>query len=223
MILVDHEIKKAVKDGELVIKPFNEENVGAVSYDVTLSNHFTIYTNQLFDPLNEVEYESFSIDEDECIILVPFHYEIFYDQDLERLVFRTRCQTDLIVDPDEINLASLDDSFAIFSAVLASTNEYIKLPDYISAEYTGRSSLGRIFLQSHQTAGWLDAGFEGTVTLELIALDCPVILHPNMKIGQLIFYKHEKCDVPYWKRKSSKYFKQVGATPSRLHLDYEED
>ena len=220
MILVDHEIKKAVETGELIIDPFIEEYVGATSYDVTMSSHFTVYANQVFDLPEPIDYKSFSISDNESIVLVPSYYDTFYDSDQELLIFRSKYQPDLTLCPDEINLATFNDEYAIFTAVLASTNEYVKLPDTISAEYTGRSSLGRIFLQSHQTAGWLDAGFEGTVTLELIALDCPVILHPNMKIGQLIFYKHNKCDVPYSRRKSSKYNKQVGATPTRIHLEY---
>jgi len=221
MILVDYEIKKAVESGELIIDPYKEENVGPTSYDLTLSPHFTVYSNQIFDLQNEPSYESFRIKDDESIILAPAHFEVLYDEDEEVLAFRSRNRLDLLLDPEEINLAVINNEFAVYSSILASSYEYIKLPDNISAEYTGRSSLGRIFLQSHQTAGWLDAGFEGTITLELIALDCPVILYPHLKIGQLIFYKHGKCEVPYNKRKSSKYNKQVGAIPTRIHWELE--
>lgn len=219
MILVDREIKKAVETGELTIEPFIEENVGPTSYDVTLSPHFVYYPHQIFDTRQEIEYGSLTIKEDECIILSPPHYTVLYDDSQDLVVFRTKNQMDMAICAEDINLAVIDDTYAIFTSLLASTNEYIALPSHISAEYTGRSSLGRIFLQTHQTAGWIDAGFEGTITLELMALDCPVILYPYMKIGQLIFYKHNKCEIPYGKRQSSKYHRQMGATPTRLHLE----
>ena len=220
MILVDHEIKRAIESGEIVIDPFDENNIGPTSYDVTLSPHFTVYTNQVFNLQSEPEYESLKIKENECITLIPPFYEALYDDSQELLFFRVKGQIDVPLDPEQVNLANIDGDYAIFTSVLASTNEYIKLPEHISAEYTGRSSLGRIYLQSHQTAGWIDAGFEGTITLELIALECPVVLYPYTKIGQIIFHRHNKCSVPYCKRKTSKYNKQVGAVPSRIYLDF---
>jgi len=221
MILVDREIKKAIETGELVIEPFIEDNIGPASYDVTLSPHFVYYPPQVFNVYEEPEYSSFRISDDECIILMPPHYDVLYDDVDDMLVFRSKHHLDLYIDPELIHLAEYEKGYAIFSTILASTNEYIKLPEYMSAEYTGRSSLGRMFLQSHQTAGWVDSGFEGTITLELVALDYPVILYPHIKIGQLIFYRHSKCDTPYCRRKSSKYNKQSGATPTRLYMDFE--
>jgi len=218
MILVDHEIENAINSNKIIIDPYTKNNIGPTSYDVTLSPHFTVYSNQIFDITQELESKSIKIKENESIILSPPHFEVFYENN--NIVFRSKYQSDLIVKPDDINLALINDEFAIFSAVLASTNEYIKLPGDISAEYTGRSSLGRLFLQSHQTAGWIDAGFEGTITLEMIALDCPIILYPYVKIGQLIFYKHNSCKTPYYKRQSSKYNKQVGAVSSRINFDF---
>lgn len=229
MILTDNEIINAVKSKEIVIDPFNEENVGPTSYDVTLSTNFTVYPTQVFDVADENKGLPFEVKENESIIITPPHFDVFewYDVETGRtlIVFRQRShrmmhQLDMYVDVDEINLAIPWGEYAVYTNVLGSTNEYIKLPDNISAEYTGRSSLGRLFLQSHQTAGWIDAGFEGTITLELTALEYPIILYPNIKIGQLIFHRHNKCNIPYNKRLSSKYNKQIGAVASRIHLDF---
>lgn len=218
MILVDYEIEDAIKSKELIIDPYYKNNIGPTSYDVTLSSNFTLYPIQIFDISDDIESESIIIKENESIILSPPHFDVFYENDY--IVFRSKYQSDLVINPNDINLALNENDFAIFTAVLGSTNEYIKLPDNISAEYTGRSSLGRLFLQSHQTAGWIDAGFEGTITLEMVALDCPIILYPNVKIGQLIFYKHNSCKTPYFKRNTSKYNGQVGAVPSRINFDF---
>ena len=100
--------------------------------------------------------------------------------------------------------------------VLATTVEYIKLPDYITAFVEGRSSLGRLGLFI-ENAGWVDAGFEGSITLEFFnANSKPLKIYPNMRICQLVFAKmEESAENPY----RGKYFRQVGVMPSKIHLD----
>lgn len=102
------------------------------------------------------------------------------------------------------------------SFVLATTMEYIKLPDDISAQVEGRSSIGRMGLFI-QNAGWVDAGFEGEITLELYNAGPNYIkLSPGHRIGQLVFHKMTTlADKPY----RGKYQGQMGATGSRKHLD----
>jgi dCTP deaminase (dUMP-forming) len=221
MILTDNEIINLVENEKIIIEPFIESNVGPSSYDVTLSNNFVTYDTQLLNPKEEVQYQSFNIAIDKCVILVPPHFNVCYD-DEGYLYFKNESyEKDIIIDANQINLDIINGGYAIFSSLLGSTNEYIELPSNISAEYTGRSSLGRLFLQSHQTAGWIDAGFKGTITLELFALDQPIILYPGMKVGQLIFYEHNNnCSVPYCRKKSAKYNNQIGAIPSRMYLDF---
>ena len=110
--------------------------------------------------------------------------------------------------------------YVVEGGVLGTTNEYIELPNDICAQYQGRSSLGRVFLTSHQTAGWIDAGFKGKITLEIVAFDKPVILYKNQRIGQLIFSKLlSPADVGYSERKTSKYAYQKTVMPSLIHLD----
>lgn len=76
--------------------------------------------------------------------------------------------------------------------LLGSTVEYFSIPSDISARFEGKSSLGRIGLLTHVTAGFIDPGFEGEITLELTNLSPHIIaLRPGMKIGQVCFYKME--------------------------------
>lgn len=100
--------------------------------------------------------------------------------------------------------------------VLATTMEYVKLPDNLTAFVEGRSSLGRMGLFI-QNAGWVDPGFEGEITLELFnANRCAIELHTGRRVGQLVFAKMDNsAQNPY----RGKYQGQRGATGSRVYLD----
>jgi dCTP deaminase len=101
---------------------------------------------------------------------------------------------------------------------LASTYEVVTLPDDIAARLEGKSSLGRLGLLTHSTAGFIDAGFSGHVTLELSNVaTLPIKLWPGMKIGQLCFFRlSSPAEAPYGAGASgSRYQGQRGPTPSR--------
>ncbi|MEW1957705.1 dCTP deaminase [Kineococcus sp. NPDC059986] len=102
--------------------------------------------------------------------------------------------------------------------VLGSTYEVVSLPDDISARLEGKSSLGRLGLLTHSTAGFIDAGFSGHVTLELSNVaTLPITLWPGMKIGQLCFFQlSSPAEQPYGTGSAgSRYQGQRGPTPSR--------
>lgn len=102
--------------------------------------------------------------------------------------------------------------------VLGSTYEVISLPDDIAARLEGKSSLGRLGLLTHSTAGFIDPGFSGHVTLELSNVaTLPIKLWPGMKIGQLCFFRlSSPAEHPYGSEKyGSRYQGQRGPTPSR--------
>jgi dCTP deaminase len=108
--------------------------------------------------------------------------------------------------------------------VLGSTYERISLPDDIVARIEGKSSLGRLGLLIHSTAGFIDAGFSGHITLELSNVaNLPITLYPGMKIGQVSFLQMTTpADVPYGSSKvGSKYQGQRGPTPSRYWENFE--
>jgi dCTP deaminase len=108
---------------------------------------------------------------------------------------------------------------------LASTLERIRLPDDLVARLEGKSSLGRLGLLIHSTAGFIDPGWDGHVTLELSNVaNLPITIYPEMKIGQLSFVQlTEPAETPYGSGElGSKYQGQQGPTPSRYYENFRE-
>ena len=107
--------------------------------------------------------------------------------------------------------------------VLGSTYEGVTLPDDVAARLEGKSSLGRLGLLTHSTAGFIDPGFSGHVTLELSNVaTLPIKLWPGMKIGQLCFFRlSSPSEHPYGASiYGSRYQGQRGPTPSRSHANF---
>jgi dCTP deaminase len=108
--------------------------------------------------------------------------------------------------------------------VLGSTLERIKLSDDLVARLDGKSSLGRLGLLIHSTAGFIDPGWDGHVTLELSNVaKLPITIYPGMKIGQISFMQMtEPATTPYGSSAiGSKYKGQEGPTPSRYFKNFE--
>lgn len=106
---------------------------------------------------------------------------------------------------------------------LASTYEKVKMPGNVAARFEGKSSLGRMGLFTHITAGFIDPGFEGHITLELYnALPMYVGLTPGMKIGQLCFmYMCKSADHEYGSNGTGSHYQgQRGPTRSRMHENF---
>jgi len=104
--------------------------------------------------------------------------------------------------------------------VLAETLECIGLPDNIVATIEGKSSIARLGVTLHQTGGWIDAGFRGTITLEMANVNSrPVKVYAGMPIGQLVFYTTERAERPYDQKGDAKYLDQRQATLSRYHAN----
>mgnify|MGYP001362596037 CR=1 FL=1 len=110
--------------------------------------------------------------------------------------------------------------------VLGSTLERLTLPNNLVARLEGKSSLGRLGLLIHSTAGFVDPGWDGHVTLELSNVaSLPITLYANMKIGQLSFMElSEPAETPYGDPSlGSKYQGQRGPTPSRYWKNFSEE
>ena len=110
--------------------------------------------------------------------------------------------------------------------VLGSTLERLRLPDDLVARLEGKSSLGRLGLLIHSTAGFVDPGWDGHVTLELSNVaNLPITLYANMKIGQLSFMElSEPAETPYGSPSiGSKYQGQRGPTPSRYWQNFPQE
>jgi dCTP deaminase len=118
-----------------------------------------------------------------------------------------------------------DDPFVLHPGefALGSTYEVITLADDLAARVEGKSSLGRLGLLTHATAGFIDPGFSGHVTLELSNVaTLPIMLWPGMKIGQIcVFGLSSPAEHPYGSSVyGSRYQGQRGPTPSRSHLNF---
>ncbi|MGA4507801.1 dCTP deaminase [Propionibacteriaceae bacterium G1746] len=137
-----------------------------------------------------------------------------------------------VIDPadDQPDLTRLveptgDEPFVLHPGefVLGATYEQVTLPDDIAARLEGKSSLGRLGLLTHSTAGFIDPGFVGHVTLELSNVaNLPIKLYPGMKIGQLCFFQlSSAAQNPYGSAvNKSRYQGQRGPTASRSHLNF---
>ena len=121
--------------------------------------------------------------------------------------------------------ATKDEPFVLHPGefVLGTTFEKVSLSNKVVARLEGKSSLGRIGLLIHSTAGFVDPGFSGYLTLELSNVaNLPIMIYPEMKIGQISFYylnspsEATYCSEAY----GSKYQGQEGPTPSRSHSDF---
>ena len=176
-VLVDWQIRDAIKSGKIKIDPFDENLIQPNSLDVRLGNHFVWYnpSENIIDP-----YRKDSINQD---------------------FSETRAES-IIIEPGDF--------------ILAETLEVIGLPDDIVATIEGKSSIARLGLSLHQTGGWIDAGFQGTITLEMANVNKrPIQIYSGMPIGQFVFYKTEHAEKPYNKKCDAKYNNQKNATISK--------
>ncbi len=110
--------------------------------------------------------------------------------------------------------------------VLGSTAEYVKLPDNLVARLEGKSSLGRLGLLIHSTAGFIDPGWDGHVTLELSNVaNLPITIYYGMPIGQISFMRMDgPVESPYGSQSmESKYQGQAESTPSRFYQNFERE
>lgn len=201
MILSDRDIKARIAKGDLLVEPMEEHQVGPSSLDVRLGNRLRVFKltdHAVIDPLNYSD---------------PLKAE------------RTNESGTKVEVHEYTDLYTMAKPFIIHphDFVLGSSMEKIRLPADLAARLDGRSSLARIGLITHSTAGWIDPGFEGHVTLEMTNIGkIPVKLYPGMRVGQLIFYQlSSPAEVPYNMRQQSKYRKEKGATESRLNEDHE--
>lgn len=177
MVLSDKTILREIREGRIIIEPFNKEYLNPVSVDLTLAPTFKIYTEEILDPRKPNATKEFTIGEQGAVL-----------------------------EPGEVYLYAC--------------NERIGVKGNIRAKVEGKSSLGRLGLFVHVTAGFIDPGFEGSLVLELVATK-PIRIYPNMKICQVEFaYVEGQIAEPYDKKEGSKYHGQVGVQESKYHENY---
>ena len=191
---------------------FVNEKGDMVLSDVTIKEYISD-GKIVIDPLGE-----------NCI--QPASIDVRLDEHI--LVFRNSRRPFIDVRADmsdmtEMEIAKEDQPFMLHPGefVLGSTLEHIEVPDNLVARLEGKSSLGRIGLLIHSTAGYVDPGWKGNLTLELSNVaNLPITLYPGMKIGQLSYAElTTPAAVPYGSPSlGSKYQGQNLPTASRIHL-----
>ncbi len=185
MILPDHEIKKYLEEGKIVIEPLDspEVQIQPAWVDLRLGNEFRVFkhTDEAFiDSRNPKEYTTTIMSEDgKPIMLHPREF------------------------------------------MLGVIKERVKLPNDIAAYIDGRSSLGRLGITAHITAGWVDPGWDGNLVVEITNLGkMPVTIYPDMRIAKLVFFKlTSPAERPYGEERGSKYKGQKSVAESKIHRD----
>jgi dCTP deaminase len=167
------------------------------------------------------------IDPYDAALLQPSSVDVRVDRYFR--VFRNNLYPFIDVKQNQEELTELveidDEPFILHPGefVLGSTLERVRLPDDIVGRLDGKSSLGRLGLLIHSTAGFIDPGWDGHVTLELSNVaNLPITIYREMKIGQLSFVQMtEPADAPYGSGAiGSKYQGQKGPTPSRYWQNF---
>jgi dCTP deaminase len=187
VVLSDRTISRLLREGQIVIDPYDESLLQPSSVDVRVDRFFRVFHNARYpyidvrEPQEDLT-ELVEIDDDRPFILHPGEF------------------------------------------VLGSTLERIVLPDDLVARLEGKSSLGRLGLLIHSTAGFIDPGWDGHVTLELSNVaNLPITIYHGMKIGQISFVQlSEPAEKPYGSGElGSKYQGQMGPTPSRYWQNFD--
>jgi dCTP deaminase len=193
MILSDHDIHARIKKGD--IQCWCPEN------DYLTNVHASSLDLRLGRYFKVYDHARFPV-------LDPLRPECF-DGVTKLIELPANGRTPFIVQPGEF--------------VLGVTLEKIRIADDLVARVEGRSSLGRLGIIIHSTAGFVDAGFEGTITLEITNINrLPVALYPGMRVCQLAFeLMSSPADVPYHKKTHSKYQGQIMPEESRVSSDPE--
>lgn len=188
MILSDRDIKKALKEGRIVLepKPNLKEQLGSSSLDLRLGYDFRVFKHRkqpFVDPFDKKTTEGMT----EPMKVSP--------------------KNPYVIHPNEF--------------VLASTLEWVEWGDDLAARVDGRSSLGRLGLVIHSTAGHVDAGWRGVLTLELRNIGMvPILLYPKMRICQLIFEQlSSPAEQPYTKKPGAKYHSQKVTKETAISLE----
>lgn len=194
MNLSDSIILKEIQNGNIILEPFNVDYLNPNSVDLTL--------NPVYKTMDRHKHiMTYGSD--------PYvHGGVYFDCKNENFfIEKTMGPEGLILQPGELYIYH--------------TNEKIGVKNNIRGTVMGKSSLGRLGLFVHVTAGFVDTGFEGSLVLEMVAT-IPIKVYPNQKICQIEFVRVEgDINQTYDQKPGSKYMNQVGSTTSLMHKNYE--
>ena len=171
----------------------------------------------VFDPYDETLVQPSSVD-----IRVDRTFRVFHNSRHPYIDVRKKMD-----DLTELATVADGEPFVLHPGefVLGQTLEWVRIPDDLVARLEGKSSLGRLGLVIHSTAGFVDPGFEGNLTLELSNLaNLPITIYHGMPIGQISFMRMDHAvERPYGGAAGSKYQGQAEPTASRFYLNFEHE
>ncbi|MFB6311132.1 MAG: dCTP deaminase [Salinirussus sp.] len=208
MILSDGDIRRRLDKGDLVVEPLDdpELQIQPASLDMRLGREFLEFKNTnlpCIHPDSGPEVEDYVT-----------KTRVGHPGQSQLSQYAQEADAEHTIEQDQFILHPRD-------FVLGTTKETVKIPDDLIAHVEGRSSLGRLAIVVHATAGVVDPGYEGQITLELSNLGrAPVALTPDMRISQLTFTElKNRVERPYGEERGSKYQGQSGPQTSRIRAD----
>ena len=194
MVLSDWEIVFLFAKGEIIVTPLIDaaEQIGASSIDLRLGTEFRIIKR-----------------------LLKSHFDLAIPQ--EKMRHEVKAYTEVVHLPVGSAFQLHPGEFA-----LATTLEYLKIPNYLAARIEGRSTWGRVGLQIHSTAGFVDPGFEGTLTFEFTTWGSSRCrCFPALESRNCSFHRCGSAVTPYTKKSGAKYARSTGAIDTMFYEDYE--
>ncbi|CAN5200308.1 dCTP deaminase [soil metagenome] len=194
MVLADFEIVDELIKGNLIFTPLlnGRKQIGSSSIDVRLGTEFR------YIKTSKQTHFDLTSHPDEIRKQIEKYSEVVHIRPLEPFILH----------PNDF--------------VLASTLEYIRIPRYLTGRLEGRSTWGRVGLQVHSTAGFVDPGFEGSLTFELNNMGkLPLPLFPGTRIAQLSFHSIAPVVKLYTEKDEAKYAKETGTKMSMFFEDYD--
>lgn len=200
MILTGEEIRRQVREGRITVEPYNDKRINPASLDLTLGDQVAVYQDfALFDA--EEHFNRIGKPYDGTG-LVPVNLSKVYDtkKPSDVRVFKIDPKVGWVIQPGI--------GYLMHTVERISTDAYNPVLD-------GKSSLGRIFLKVHETAGYGDPGFNGQFTLEVTSSMFPIRLYPGMRICQVRFHTLEGAHYSYKGHYTGEAAK--GPIASRVH------
>jgi len=206
-MITGKEIIKRIKIGDIVIDPFDLNKVNPNSYNLTLNNKLLIYDNILSPAELPYQLQFMNIDREN----LDDEYKLLYDDIMNKTVLDMKLNNktkELIIPNDGLILLP-------GKLYLGKTNEYTETHNLVPA-ISGRSSIGRLGINVHATAGFGDIGYKGNWTLEIFVIE-PIIIYPNVELAQIYYY----LPVGEYDNYTGRYQNSHDVYSSRLFEDYE--
>ena len=214
MVLSDSKILEELNNRNIIIEGFNKDNLNPSSVDLTLNGTFKIYKRELkkellYDDLpqwvknNNLWFTKYNIGDN-----IGYYYYDCLD------VKNKNQEVETFTIPDE--------GYVLIpgKVYLYACNEKLGVGNNIRAKVEGKSSLGRLGLFVHVTAGFIDPGFKGSLVLELVATE-PIRIYKDMKICQIEYsYLSGEVLESYDKKPNSKYMNQDGVQESLMYKNF---